>query len=98
METRNPNIDSRYPVTADKLIKHGLQYGLDNAHTGYRGAEKPYKGYKSLRQDSLIEVARAYLNVENFVRVLAELGYWQWAKQARAEYAEATAENEKIGP
>lgn len=96
MITRNPQIDGRYPVTADALIRHGKAYGLDNEHTGYKGSKKEYKGYKSLRGDSLIEVARAYLNVENFVYVLAELGYWKWAKQARAEYEEATAENEQI--
>ena len=76
----------KYPVTYDDLLKHARAYGLDNEHTGYRNSKQEYRGYRSLRSDTLLQVARVYLSQEEYVQLVRSLGFGRWAEDARQDY------------
>ena len=85
METTHPR------PTLDEFVKHFTKYGLDNAHSGYRGKAESY-GNKKLRMDALVLTARHYLGVENYADLVATVGYSKWRDEAIADWNDSRAE------
>ena len=74
------------PVTSEGLIKHFHKFGLDNSHQGYRGAAVVYKSYKTLREDSLVLVARTFMPEDTYAAILSVIGYAHFEDKARADW------------
>lgn len=73
-------------VTSESLIKHFKRYGLDNAHAGYRNAPAIYKSYKTLREDSLVLVARTYMPEDTYAIIIGVVGYPHFEQKARQDW------------
>lgn len=80
------------PVTFEKLMKHYDKFGLDNEHTGWRGAAEVYKNYKKAREDSLIWVARTFLTQRAYLAVLDALNYGHFKDQAAKDWTKLHGE------
>ena len=80
------NLPGAPPVTVAALFVHARKYGLDNSNTGYRGAEERYKGYSTLRTDSLVHVARTFLTEAAYLQLLEGIGYSGYAEAASADW------------
>lgn len=78
--------------TVENLLRHHKAFGLDNRTNTYRGVVQPYKTYKALSTDGLVEVGRAYLSEEAFVFLLGGLGYPGFEEAARTDWAKAREE------
>jgi len=78
---------SDYNPTAENLIRHYKAHGLDRAkRETHRGTLQPYKTYKALSTDSLIEVARVYLSEDAFAFVVGSVGYSHFEESARSDW------------
>lgn len=80
------NQDAAPPVTVDSLLLHYRKYGLDNAHTGYKGKPEKYTNYTNARADSLLHVARTFLTEAAYIQVLEGCGYHGWNKAASEDW------------
>lgn len=70
----------------ENMCRHVDRFGLDNEHTGYRGKVKTYTTYKSFRNDSAIEVARAFFGPKTYVAFVEKYGELGWAEAALADH------------
>lgn len=73
-------------MTVAALLGHYRKYGLDNAHSGYRGKEERYTSYKKAREDALLHVARTFLTERAYIQVLEGCGYHGWEAEAAADW------------
>lgn len=73
-------------LTSEGLIKHFRRYGLDNHQQGYRGADATYKSYNTLREDSLVLVARTYMPEDTYAIIIGVVGYPHFEAKARADW------------
>jgi len=78
-EAQKPNVEN--------LLRHYNAYGLDNRTNTYRGVVQPYKSYKALSKDALVEVARAYLSEDAYAFLIESIGYGSFKDAARADHA-----------
>lgn len=74
------------PVTLENLIKHYERYGWDRMKRGSgrkrRWIDKTYRTYNQLREDSLIQIGRAYLDQDDYLELVAALGKPEFVEDA----------------
>lgn len=73
-------------VTSEGLIQHYRRYGLDNAHAGYKNAPATYKSYNTLREDSLVLVARTHMPEDTYAIIIGVVGYPHFEQKARKDW------------
>lgn len=73
-------------VTLEGLLKHYERYGWDRKKQGSgrhrRWVDQTYRTYHQMRSDSLVEVARAYLDPEDYLELVAKLGRPEFVEEA----------------
>lgn len=89
-DTRAPTfanqLEEAPPVTVDSLVRHYKAHGLENAHAGYKGREKPYTTYSQARKDALVHVARTFLTEDAYVQLLDLVKLGGWEREAREDW------------
>lgn len=73
-------------VTLETLMKHYERYGWDRTRKrtarGYSYIDNTYQTYHQMRSDSLVEVARVYLDRDDYLQLVAELGRPEFVEEA----------------
>jgi len=80
------NVEQAPPVTVESLLIHYKQYGLENAHSGYKGRPGVYKTYAQARKDALVHTARTFLTEPAYVQLLDAVGLHGWEAAAREDW------------
>lgn len=74
------------PVTLENLLRHYEKYGWDRKKQGSgrkrRWIDKTYRTYHQMRSDSLVEIARSYLDRDDYLELVSTLGKPEFVEQA----------------
>lgn len=72
--------------TLENLLKHYDKYGWSRSRKrvgrSYGWIDNTYRTYKQMRNDVLVEVARAYLDRDDYLELVATLGKPEFIEQA----------------